>query len=149
MELDLLDERSRRFAEALLREFPEWAPYLRRADDDDPEPGTLLVEVPPPPPGTGPLWIDTENEEITVAFADWHSHYTAWRDEDEEASMRDALAAIREIVEERLLSVAALNGEQWRRSWSVAPGEPVETRHGDTTRVRSWRGTYDAELTRG
>jgi hypothetical protein len=148
VDLDLLNEHSRRFAEALLREFPEWAPYLRLADGRE-APGTLVVEVPPPPPGTGPLWIDTGNGEITVAFADWHSHYGSLTGADDEQATRDALDAIHEIIDERLLSVAAMEGGRWRRSWSVAPGEPVETRHGDTTRVRSWRGTYDAELPRG
>lgn len=148
MDLGLLNERSRRFAQALLREFPGWEPYLQLASHDGAAPGTLVVEVPPPPPGTGPLWIDTGNGEITVAFADWHSHYGSWMDADEEEAARDALDTIRDIIDERLLSVAALDGERWRGSWSVAPGEPVETRHGETTRVRSWRGTYDADLTR-
>jgi hypothetical protein len=149
LDLDLLNERSRRFADALLREFPEWAPYLRLAEWTDAEGGTLLVDVPPPPGGTSPLLVNTEDGEITVAFAGWHSHYGSWTGAENEEATHEALDAIRDVVEERLLSVAAMNGEQWRRSWSVAPGEPVETRHGDRTLVRSWRGTYDAELQRG
>jgi hypothetical protein len=149
LDLDLLNERSRRFAGALLREFPDWEPYLQVAAHDGVEPGTLLVEVPPPVPGASPLYVDTDAGEITVGFAGWHEHFGAWIGEDEAESTREALAAVRAVVEERLLSVLALDGERWRRSWHVAPGAPVETHHGEQTRVRSWRGTYDADLTRG
>ena len=148
MDLDLLNERSRRFAEALLREFPGWEPYLQLAAYDGAKPGTLLVEVPPPAPGGSPLCVDTDAGEITVAFADWHDHYGAWAGEDDGDSTRAALDAVRAIVDERLLSVLALDGGKWRRGWHVAPGEPVDTHHGAETRVRSWRGTYDADLTR-
>lgn len=148
MNLDLLNERSRRFARALLREFPEWEPSLRLASWDGVEPGTLLLEVPPPAPGASPLTVDTGDGEITVAFADWHDHYGSFAGEDEDDSTRAALRDVHAIVEERLLSVLALDGDQWRRGWQVAPGEPVETHHGELTRVRSWRGTYDADLTR-
>ena len=149
MDYNLLNERSRRFAHALLEAFPDWEPYLRLADGEDAKPGTLVVEVPAPPSGVSPMFIDTDCGEITVAFADWHGHYgpLTW-DDDEDECTRVALEVVRAIVEERLLSVMALDGEQSRRSWHVAPGEPVETRFGSLTRVRSWRGTYDADLTR-
>lgn len=148
LDLDLLDGRSRRFAQALLRAFPEWAPYLQPATHERAAPGSLLVEVPPPAPGAHPLYVDTDNGEITVAFAGWHDHYGAWAGEDDEESTRAALDDVRAIVEERWLSVLAYEDGQWRRSWRVAPGEPVETRHGNRTQVRSWRGTYDADLAR-
>lgn len=147
MDIDLLDGRSSRFARALLHAFPEWEPYLRLASWEGMEPGTLFLEVPPPAHGTAPLTVDTSAGEITVGFADWHDHYGAFR-EDEDDGTRAALDAVRAIVEERLLSVLALDGGQGRRGWHVAPGEPVETHHGALTRVRSWRGTYDADLTR-
>jgi hypothetical protein len=147
MDLDLLDARSRRFAEALLDEFPEWAPYMQPAPYEGAK-GTLLVRVPAPHPGGTELVIETENDEVTVSFAGWHEHYGAWAGETEDESTRAALDAMRDIVEERLLAVMAMDGEQWRSGWRVAPGEPVETRHGQQTRVRSWRGTYDADLTR-
>ena len=147
MDLDLLDAHSRRFADALLCEYPEWAPYLQVSPYEGAE-GALLVEVPAPHPGGTALLIDTENDEVTVWFAGWHEHFGAWTGDTDEESLRAALDAVRDIVEERLLAVMAMDGERWRRSWDVAPGEPVETRHGEQTRVRSWCGTYDADLTR-
>jgi hypothetical protein len=130
MDLDLLDPHSRRFADALLRELPEWAPYLQPSPYEGAE-GTLLVEVPAPHPSGTALVIDTENDEVTVSFAGWHEHYGAWAGETDEDSTRAALDAVRDVVEERLLAVMAMDGEQWRRSWAVAPGERVETRHGE------------------
>ena len=147
MDLDLLDTHSRRFAGALLHEFPEWGAYLQSSPYEGAE-GTLLVEVPAPHPGGTALWIDTENGEVTVSFAGWHEHYGTWTGETDEECTRAALDAVRDIVNERRLAVMAMDGEQWRMSWSVAPGDRVETRHGESTRVRSWRGTYDAELRR-
>jgi hypothetical protein len=148
MDLDVLNPDSRRFAEALLAEFPEWEPYMRIASYDGAEPGTLEVEVPPPHSAGSPLWIDTENDEVTVRFAGWHEHYSGWDGDTGEAVAPEALGAVRDIVEERLLAVLAMDGERWRRAWQAAPGERISTRHGERTRVRSWRGTYDADLTR-
>lgn len=149
MDLDQLNPHSRRFAAALLAEFPEWAPYLRLSAYPGAAPGTLEVEVPPPHPAGSPLRIDTDNAEVTVSFADWHEHYSRWAGDTEDEIVRTAVDAVRDVVEERLLSVMALKGGRPRRGWKVAPGERVETRHGDLTRVRSWRGTYDADLPRG
>lgn len=148
MDLELLNPRSRAFAKALLAEFPEWEPHLRLAAWPGVAPGTLEVEVPPPHRAGSPLYIDTNNAEVTVTFAGWHEHYGSWTGDAEDAATRHALEAVREIVDERRLAVLAMDGDRWRQSWSVAPGQRVETRHGDLTRVRSWRGTYDADLER-
>lgn len=148
MDLDQLNPHSRRFADALLAEFPEWEPYLRLASYEGAAPGTLAVEVPPPHPAGFPLFVDTNHDEVTVTFAGWHDHYGSWTGETVEESTRAAVDVVRDIVQERRLAVLAMDGERWRRSWSLAPGQPVERRHGEQTRVRSWRGTYDADLTR-
>lgn len=148
MDLDQLNPRSRRVARALLAEFPDWAPYLRLSAFPGHAPGTLEVEVPPAHLAGSPLHVDTDNDEVTVSFADWHEHYGGWAGDVEEESIRAAVQAVRDVVEERLLSVLALDDGRPRRAWRAAPGEPVTTRHGTLTRVRSWRGTYDAEMAR-
>jgi hypothetical protein len=147
MDLDQLNPHSRRFAEGLLQRHPEWRHLFSLATYEGADPGTLFVEVPASHPSGVPLFIDSDGEEITVSFGIWHDHFGSWTGEPDEAATQQALDSIDDILAERMLIVAALDGEQWRASWTVSPGERIDTGRGKRTQVRSWLGTYDAELT--
>jgi hypothetical protein len=146
MNLNQLNPHSRRFAVALLQRHPTWRQLFAVATFEGADPGTLFVEVPAPHPRGAPLFIGTDAEEITVSFGIWHDHFGSWTGDADKVAVRQALDTIDDILAERMLIVAALNGEQWRASWTVAPGDEIDTGRGGRTLVRSWLGTYDAEL---
>ena len=76
MDLNTLDAFSRAFAELLFVSHPDWiarAINERRAGEEQ---DYLSVVVPAEPQAdmSEPLWISTDNKEVTVGIGDYHRH---------------------------------------------------------------------------
>ncbi len=147
MDLSELDEFSRRYGDSLFSVHPEWRKFARQQRDDRSGTVFLVVEVPPPAGADGdlPLSIFTDNEEVTVVFDCFHTHY-GWPD----ASFEDPLVLVHQILNEEISVASVWTGDEWRGSELIQPGalpEPEEWSPPITrVRVRSWKGTDNRDL---
>ncbi len=132
----------------LLSEFPEWRALVRAETDDSGRP-YLVVEVKAPEPANVEhgLLISTSNDEITVAFDTFHSHFDDWTGEFE-----SALVFVKQLVTERVAVLSWWFDDQWHGSTHIEAdakptlpswaGAPLVNR----VRVRSWNGNFNADV---
>lgn len=120
------------------------------ARPDDEAVGAYLVEVKSPnEDASASLWISTEDEEITVGFDAFHSHFETWHFESEELAFREAIALTRGIIAEKFLVASWWRDGKWSGSQLIELGE--EVKRGERIpadaclRIRSWTGKYDSE----
>lgn len=139
-------------AEQLFAEFPEWRALARTEQSEDGN-EFLVIEVVAPAQAMVEhgLVIDTSNEEITVGFDCYHSHFDEWVGDGEHFGTQAAIEFIKQIVSERTAVVSWWQGEEWRGSAQLDPGAslavPNWAKQGqyDRVRVRSWKGTLNAD----
>jgi hypothetical protein len=97
------------------------------------------------------LVIDTSNEEVTVGFDSYHSHFDDWGGDGDKFGTQAAIEFIKQIVSERTAVVSWWQGEEWRGSAQLESGaklaEPSWAAQGqyDRVRIRSWLGTLNAD----
>jgi len=117
------NEFSRRFADAIFAEFPDWRTTGTLSDaNDDGSTWSLKVPSPQHDDDTFPLHILTEDDEITVSFDYYRTHFGDGAGE-EETTFRNALAFIRDIVAERVSVVSWWSGDRWNGSCTADAGE--------------------------
>jgi hypothetical protein len=142
----MLDENAlgplaREFAAALFKEFPAWREHAR---NEKLEGATLVVEVPSPSdPAGNSLWISTDNDEISVGFGMFHSHFD-WPDDS--GWPGGALSFIQDLVADRVLIADTVANRQWCGSTVVSPGETPDKGPDQIVYVRSWSGHLDREV---
>lgn len=133
--------------------FPEWRSLAREERDDA---GSLveILEVQPPAGANVAhgLVVDTSNDEITVGFDAYHSHFDEWVGDGTHFGTMAALEFIKQLVSERVAVVSWWNGEQWCGSTQIEAAQPPElpswagAPNITRIRVRSWRGTLNADV---
>lgn len=136
----MLNDFSQGFADRLFAKHPEWRQYV-----DESSAEVLAIEVPSPNTcaRTG-LCIDTDDDEVTVGFDRFHSHFFGRGDEE---IYDAALAFIDGILSEAVVVLVYHEGERWAKSMCVDSLDPwPHPEPGQTRVVRSWKGTLDAEL---
>ena len=113
----------------------------------------LVIEVTPPPQAKVEhgLVIDTSNSEVTVGFDSYHSHFDDWVGDGEQFGTKAAIEFIKQIIFERTAVVSWWQGTEWRGSAqleagakSAVPSWATEGQY-DRVRIRSWRGTLNAD----
>ena len=139
-------------AEELFAVFPEWRALARTETATD---GAeyLVIEVTPPLQAKVEhgLVIDTSNDEITVGFDSYHSHFDDWVGDGEHFGTAAAIEFIKQIVSELTAVISWWQGRQWRGSAQLEPGAnsvvPSWATEGqyDRVRIRSWRGSLNAD----
>ncbi len=158
--MDNLDSYSRRFADLLFGEFPEWRQFasVRKATDAEDE-GFLVVTVPAPAQGLivsglveeqgDFLWVDSAGE-ITVGFDYHHTHFDNFGHQTEAQNFANAVRFIRSIVEEEVCVAAVFDGGSFCGSTTVAAGETPDLsgwawlpQSCQDVYVRSWRGAHN------
>lgn len=137
----------------VLDAFPEWRSLVRKERTDDGSSVEVLeVQAPAGANVTHGLVIDTSNDEITVGFDVYHSHFDEWVGDGTHFGTMAALEFVRQIVSERVAVMSWWNGEQWCGSTQVEAGQALELPSWagaptiDRIRVRSWRGTLNADV---
>jgi hypothetical protein len=131
--------------------FPEWRATAREEKAED---GStfLVIEIAPTPEAQVEhgLVIDTANQEVTVGFDCYHSHFDESAGDGVNFGIEAALEFVRQIICERIAVVSWWDGEDWRGSAQLAPGAQPETppwvRGFDRIRVRSWKGSLNADI---
>ena len=141
-----LNSYSKRFAEALFTELPQFRENARRDDRPQVDDGSLIVEYRPPPEREESLfWLSTYGEEITIGFGEFHDHFE-WPEPD-----HDPIGFIRDLMADRLVIVDKMRGKTWRGSTTLSPNEePDVAKLGwrEVYHVRSWSGRLDRVVSR-
>ncbi|WP_140637625.1 hypothetical protein [Methylibium rhizosphaerae] len=148
-----MDTYSLTSAEQLFAAFPEWRSLARSEQAEDGS-SYLIVEVPPPAEANVQhgLVIDTSNDEVTVGFDCYHSHFDEWVGDGEHFGTLAALDFIKQIVSERVSVVSWWFNEEWRGSAQLEAGVPPQPPSWDHAgsfnriRVRSWKGSFNADI---
>ena len=145
---------SQQFAKRLFARHPGWKAYADRYSEGDPELPEYFLEVTIPsanPQVVEPLIIRTCSKEIVSKWMEqWHAHIFPGPTQSMEAHYEEALETIDLFVSDQYLFAnrykdgACLGG--WGGMAGAMPKEYLQPQHGQTTVVRSWRGTYDREF---
>jgi hypothetical protein len=135
----------------ILAAFPEWRAIAR---EEPAENGSsfLLIEVAPPAEAQVEhgLVIDTANQEVTVGFDCYHSHFDESVGDGRNFGTQAAVEFIRQIVSERIAVVSWWDGDRWCGSGESEAGATLETpswvKGFDRIRIRSWKGSLNADI---
>jgi hypothetical protein len=137
-----LDELSLDFAKAVFSAFPDWERGARVMRNDETGLSSLEVDVVQEITGRV-LHLSSIGDEITLAFEHWHTHVGPFLGIDVAESIATAMGIIKDFISEETVVTITDRGGLWIGSslqYRAAPGEPEPN---STTRIYSWRGTYD------
>jgi hypothetical protein len=85
-----------------------------------------------------------------VGFDWYHSHFQHWTGDGDDFMPQTALQFVKQVIDERIAIVSWWEGGEWRGSSRLeaggVPGPPSWQAHYDRIRVRSWRGSLDADI---
>jgi len=136
-------------AEEIFASYPEWR---SRAREEDAQDGStyLYIEVPAPAAAdtTHGLEINTDNEEVTVSFDFYHSHFDRWKVQQPGFEHQAALPFVQALLSESVAVASWWQGEQWCGSCQLAAGEEPEltvAQEFNRIRVRSWQGSRNED----
>lgn len=141
-----LDEFSQQVAERLFSRHPEWTGRETYAAD-----GFFQLEIPASAEANTNhgLVISTEHEELTVGFDAYHDHFTRIV-EMELDEIESGLNLIDQILSEQIVAVSFWLDGKARSATQMDAGERPDfsrfSKDTDYVRIRSWRGTYNADI---
>lgn len=141
-----MDALSVAFADALFTQFPVWEALAKTAIGE--AGGRDYIEVNLPQEGTDrKLYLSTADDEITIGFDHWHTHVGPFLGIDIEESVAQAMAIIRDFIDE--LSVVSISYRDgvWLESGLGYRAAPGALKPQTTTNVFSWRRTFDTTIT--
>jgi hypothetical protein len=132
----------------VLAAFPQWE-LLAEEDTCKGSAPYLVVTVPAPPQANTdlPLRISTWDEEVTVDFDYYHTHFDRWNPEKDDDLHQSALLFVQAILQEKVAAASWWQGDQCKVSSQVEPGAPLDPPFKvaySKVRVRSWFGTHNA-----
>jgi hypothetical protein len=138
-----------RLREQILASFPEWDAYAR---DERWQEGETYVVVIVPAPGAAaaalPLRISTYDDEITVDFDYYHSHFERWNAEPGDSRHQSALIYVRDLMAERVIVGSWWQGSHCKVCAQLVPGAaltpPMNVAY-THVRVRSWNGSHNVD----
>lgn len=143
--LDVLNAFSRRFADRLLAEHPEWLTYATIPSGEGWDDGVLAVSI-TSPISSHTLSIDTNGGEVTVGFGGtgWHAHFWAWDGLDEATVFDRALKEIADILSEEVAILTRMRGSEIGSSETFWRGEQIKFNGAERVEIISWLGNRDA-----
>jgi len=142
-----LNDLSDKLVKGLLAAHPDWEPYLEAAGCGDDLNQCVRLQIPPPGDTAEFLWLDTEDEEVTIGFREWHTHSPLWGPEVEANVVEWSLDLLHLIMDEQVIVVICYRHGQWTGSSLVEAGDTVVPPEEGEARVFSWRGTHDRVIT--
>jgi len=144
-----MNQFSAAIADEIFASYPEWR---SRAREETAQDGStyLYVEVPAPAAAntTHGLEINTDNEEVTVSFDFYHSHFDCWKVRDHGFEHQAALPFVQAVLSERVAVASWWLDERWCGSCQLtADEEPdlTDVRDFNRIRVRSWQGSRNED----
>lgn len=150
MDIHRLDEFSRKVADSLFAQFPEWR-KLARIEPAADGAGYLQLEIAAPLESATDhgLTITTENGEVTVSFDYYHGHFFGQVGDGERVGADYAIHLVSELVNERIPVIS------WWQDGALVAFSTIESGKAlmedslvgpyDKIRVRSWKGNLNAD----
>lgn len=136
-----------KFAQALSEVRPALAVSVVLVAHDTDDRYGLRITVPPPVGGTGPLYIDAADDEVTLAFDLWEMGYSPELEAvAPELFLAEAIATIDGILDERIaIALAVREDDACIGPGTFQVGDCTPFDHWSHRRVcvRSWRGTLN------
>jgi hypothetical protein len=138
--------------ELLFAAFPGWRRFARTETAEDGGAYTV-IEVPAPVAAKVEhgLFIDTSNQEVTVGFDFYHSHFDDWVGDVDCVGTQAALEFIKQVISERVAVVSWWNDDTWCGSVQIEAGTTPEVPSWaapgsyNRIRIRSWKGSYNVD----
>lgn len=138
-----------RIRKEVLAAYPEWECYSsqERWKESDPY---FVVQVPAPEGAatTLPLRISTWDEEVTIDFDYYHTHFERWHPEPGDSRHESALLYMRDLLAERIAVASWWQEEHCKVCAQHEPGAtlaPPFKVNFTRVRVRSWQGSHNFE----
>jgi hypothetical protein len=134
--------------EEVMSTFPEWEEYAAEETWKDSDP-YLVVTVPAPKSADTelPLRISTWDEEITVDFDYYHTHFDRWAPQPGDTRHQSAQLYVQELLAETFAVASWWQDKHCKVCGQVEPGAapkpPVKIAY-TRVRVRSWKGNQNA-----
>lgn len=147
-----VDEYSKIVIAELFACHPQWRNFTRIEKEEGKEKGYFYIEIPAPPGSdlAKPLYILTNNEEITVGLDYYHVHYNYMVGPPEASDADKALLFIEDILVENVSVVSWWDGDSWKGSAPIKYGNEPDASGFVSPykkiRVRSWKGNYDRNI---
>jgi hypothetical protein len=134
-------------------DFPEWETYLKieSKDQNDSIDETYIVfEIPIPIEANvdSTFLIYTMDDEITVCFDYYHSHFDDWRNKNG-FDQNSAYSFIVNLLKEKVSVVSYWENIQWKGSRQITDMNDYKPNHKieyNKVRIRSWNGKYNADI---
>jgi hypothetical protein len=126
---------------------PELIAHTKIQPDSDS--GHSILEVRLPAPNARikyPLYVTTENEELTWGFAGWHGHFVATT----EGEIKKVFSQIDAVFQDQVLAVTFERDGKWAGGTLVKVDDDIFTGlfegFAGSVEVRSWTGARDEDL---
>jgi hypothetical protein len=139
MELSTLNTFSLFIYGLLLKAYPQWSNLIRVAEEDE---ECIILEVPSSQSAELVLEVSTYDEEITVSYGNFHSHF-GWSDVPDEEAFKEAQEMISEIITDKMLIA------EYSKNGRVYQSETVQIEElesylelGPEVRVVGWSKSY-------
>ena len=142
---EALDEIGQLFARALFSEFPNWESLARFVTDQ--ATGDSWIEIDIQQEGTDrALHLSTAKNEITIGFDGWHTHIGTFLGINVEESVATAMGIILDFIAEVRIVYVVYRAGAWLHSGFRFREMPLDPEPDTTTKIFSWRQTYDREI---
>ncbi|MCG7392743.1 hypothetical protein MHY87_07485 [Microvirga sp. ACRRW] len=129
--------------------FPQWLEYARFISKDEDGLDYIKLTIPNPAETSHqqPLEITTWDEEITVFFGDFHTHFP-WPDGFDGSDNRDrVMDFVQALVDEDIVIASVWTKGRLKLSSTARPTDLARLAGVPTgdheLRIASWRGTFD------
>ena len=142
-----LDPISRAVLAFIRKERSQFAARVEIQADTEAGHSILEVRLPVPNPKIKyPLYITTENEELTWGFGGWHGHFPAATESD----IAKVFSQIDSVLRDELLAVTFARDGKWAGGTLVEATEEIFTGLFEgfvgSVEVRSWSGSRDDDI---
>lgn len=145
----MIDPYSQKQKDRLTQLRSNWLPFFGEYPYRNGQGNYFLVTIPSGGNPSVNLFLDAADEEITVSFGFWESHYPNPSEPDND-ELESALAEVERIQREEHLIASYWHGEKWVGSRIVGPGDPLEMRgfaeEATLVKVLSWSGRLNREV---
>jgi len=145
-----MNEFSQRIAREIFASHPEWEALAASETWKGSDP-FLVVTVPAPVKANThlPLRISTWDDEVTVDFDYYHTHFSKWTPEEGDGPHDAALLYVRDLLNEKVAVVSWWQGDLCKACAQYVPGSELKPSFNiswTAARVRSWQGNFNANV---
>lgn len=145
-----MTEFSHKIGDEIFASRPEWEAFATYETYKNSEP-YLVVTIPAPAEANThlPLRISTWDDEVTVDFDYYHTHFDRWAPKEGDGRQEAAQIYVEELLAEKFAVVSWWQGESCRICSQYVPGTELKISFNipwSNARVRSWKGSFNADI---